>query len=395
MNADKTWLLVAPDWEALDTIWQQPLPFVLWPVCGKPLLAFWLDEALRAGAETITVLAHDRPHLVRAWLEKGDYWSREIKVITQDNGLSVDERRSMDRLPGSEVGGEVTDGRDLLERWFSLHAPALRLRESAELVIDREISPGVWLGPGAVVHPSAELKAPCWIGPRARVGARCRLGPNAYIANRAVVDDDVEASDAVVCADTFVGRHTHLQQSAAQGGLLLNWRMGVAVRIAEEFILSDLTRKNDRPAWGEQLLALAVLIWAWPAGWLLNLGRHPSVRSMRDAQGASRTLKTWPNGPLIFRRAGWLGEVAAGRLKWFGILPRSGDDWERVPEGLRSLLEKSTPGLLALSDLYNCHDPAEPDEWMHAAYQAGAPDQDSQPDACRIAWQIAWKTPIL
>ena len=157
------------------------------------------------------------------------------------------------------------------------------------------------------MHPSAELKAPCWIGPRARVGARCRLGPNAYIANRAVVDDDVEASDAVVCADTFVGRHTHLQQSAAQGGLLLNWRMGVAVRIAEEFIFVDLTRKNDRPAWGEQLLALAVSDLGLAGGLAAEPRSASVVRSMRDAQGDESDFEDVAERPV---------DLPTSRLAW-------------------------------------------------------------------------------
>jgi hypothetical protein len=390
----RKWLLVSPDWEALDTVWKQPLPFILWPVCGKPLLAYWLNEALRGNADSITVLTQDRPHLVRAWLEKGDYWSREIKVISNERSATWDESHQMDSLPGTRCSGEVTDGRELLERWFTLHAPALNLRETGELVIDRELSPGVWMGPGATIHPSAKLVAPCWIGPRARIGARCRLGPNVYVSNRAVLDIDVEASEAIVCADTYVGRHTNLHKSAAQGGLLLNWKLGVSARIVEEFILADLSSRANRPRFWERLLAALLRgIAAVPAR-LLNSGRRPAVKSVASGDGKRFTLRTWPSGPLLLRREQWLQSVVAGRLKLFGVLPRSDADWEAVPPEIRALLQNASAGVFALSDLYNCHDPTEPDEWLHAAYQAGAPKGLGKKQTRRAALNIALKTPL-
>jgi len=49
---------------------------------------------------------------------------------------------------------------------------------------------------------------------------------------------EIQISEAVVCADTCIGRHTPwLEQSVAQGGLLINWKLGVAVNIVDDFIL--------------------------------------------------------------------------------------------------------------------------------------------------------------
>lgn len=387
MGAD--WALVAPDWAALDQTWKNPLPFVLWPVCGKPLLAYWLDEAVRNEASAITVFASDRPHLIRAWLDRGEYWSKKIGVLSGDPpaGGAV---HLMTDLPGAveELPSE------LVARWFAMHRRALSLRESGALLIDREISPGVWAGPGAAIAPSAVLTPPCWIGPRARVGARCRLGPDVFVARRAVIDDDVEAEQAVVCEDTYIGRHTRLEKSVAQGGLLLNWKLGVAVNILDDFILADLGPSTLRPSFAERLLAL--LLWA-PcvlAGALLNLGRGPARQTVAATPSGPLTLHTWPSGPLLLRRARWLGAVIRGRLRMVGILPRSADQWEALPPEMRSLLERSPAGLLSLSDLHGCHDPSGPDEWMHAAYQAGAPDGEGRRQALRAAVGIAFKTPL-
>lgn len=388
MGAD--WALVAPDWASRDQVWKNPLPFVLWPVCGKPVLAYWLDEAVRLEAASITIFARDRPHLIRAWLDRGEYWSKKIGVIPSDPppGAVV---HTMSGLPGSE---EAQLPEELVARWAALHRRALTVRESGALLIDREISPGVWAGPGAAIDSTAVLQAPCWIGPRARVGARCRLGPNVFVARRAVLDDDVEAEDAVVCEDTYIGRHTQLEMCAAQGGLLLNWKLGTAVNILDDFILADLGPGTLRPSPAERLLAL--LLWApcVVAAALWNLRAGPARESLVRLPHGPVTLRTRSAGPLILRRASWLGEIVRGRLRFIGILPRSDAAWSTLPPETRSLLERSPAGLLSLADLHGCHHPSEPDEWMHAAYQAGAPDGEGRRQALRAATSIALKTPL-
>src|SRR5438094_7559629 len=80
-TSEKIWKLVAPDYGALDTVWKNPKPFVLWPVGPQPLLAHWMDEAVRLGVERVEIYVADRPAEVRGWLEGGAYWSRVATVM--------------------------------------------------------------------------------------------------------------------------------------------------------------------------------------------------------------------------------------------------------------------------------------------------------------------------
>ena len=79
----RPWLLIAPDWGKLDTIWRSQQPFPLWPVCEKTLLSYWLDEAVRQGVPSLSIEAVDRPDLIRNWLDKRDLWSRSIEVHSE------------------------------------------------------------------------------------------------------------------------------------------------------------------------------------------------------------------------------------------------------------------------------------------------------------------------
>lgn len=389
------WELIAPDWEQLDTLWKNPLPFVLWPVCGLTILAYWLDEALRCNAEGIRIHCDDRPHLVRAWIEKGDYWSKKIEVVTRTPAAEDARVFVMDVLPGMATGEAVVDGVGVIERWFSLHAYALKLRENAQHVIDVEIKPGVWLGPGVVLHPDATLIPPCRIGPRARIGPGCTLGPNVYVGARSIIEEDVEAVDSIVCEDTFIGRHTSLNRIVAQGGMLINRELGVSVSIDEAFIMQDLALPSESPPLWERVAACILWLIMFLPAQLQNLGSTQLKKIVEPSTGKNLELVTLARGPLIVRRASWLLKVAAGRIRLVGVLPRSSEEWAKLEPEVRQTLQRSLPGVFALSDLYDCHDPAEPDEWVHAVYQVGSEKKLGQRQAIRSILPLMFKRPLL
>ncbi|MFZ4775215.1 MAG: hypothetical protein ACOYM3_07635, partial [Terrimicrobiaceae bacterium] len=110
----KPWHLIAPDWASLDTIWRSPRPFLLWPVCEKPLLSYWLDEAVRQGVSSVSIEAVDRPHLVRQWLDQRDLWSRSIEVRAQPGGGGGKEVFLLQGLPGETSPVTLQSGKDLM-----------------------------------------------------------------------------------------------------------------------------------------------------------------------------------------------------------------------------------------------------------------------------------------
>jgi hypothetical protein len=387
------WKLVAPDYAELDSLWRNRLPFVLWPVCGKPLLTYWLDEAVRLQVESVEIVALDRPHLIRAWLDHRDMWSRSIVVKSQVYADGV-PGHLMDTLPGCAVTATPRDGAALLLHWLDLQKQALALRDQGLIHLDAEVQPGVWIGPGAQVPSSAQLTAPCWIGSYVRIGENCRLGPEAYIGHSSFLDTDVEVREAAVCSDTYVGSHTSLCRMVVQGGLLLDVAKGVAVEVAESFVLSDLRPTQRRSRWGVRALAFLASPVLSLVARLLARGQSPRQTEVRLGRNLSCLLTTYPSGPLLVRRAPWLREVAAGRLSLIGILPRSPADWENLDPDTRSLFEGAAVGVFALSDLYGCNTPGSPEELTHALFQVGAPRGEGHKLAARSLVPIALSTPV-
>ena len=390
-NAETTWKLVAPDWSALDSIWKNPLPFVLWPVGNQPLLAHWMDEAVRRGAETVEIYVADRPAEVRALLEGGAYWSRRLRVvpIAGEAGAPADARR-VTGLPGDAGETLPADGQQLLQHWLALQKRWLQSRGGESVTLDTQHPAGGWVGPQARIDPSAKLTAPFWIGAHAKIGPGCEIGPDAFIGDHAVLDDHVAVRNACVLARTYLGRNTELSGAVAAGGTLLDLARGCRVDIAERFILGPVAASSRKASALQRLAAFTLHALLAPVATLWC--RKWEERDVADLDGAAIRLRTGLQGPLWIRRWPWLAQIARGHLRWIGILPRQEDDWQRMPADIAAPLRASEPGVFSLADVHGCHDPADPEEWIHAVYQAQRADPNVTATVLRNFWRIAWFT---
>ncbi|HEX4085835.1 MAG TPA: hypothetical protein VHY22_13060 [Chthoniobacteraceae bacterium] len=389
-GAKKIRRLVAPDFSALDTIWRNPLPFVLWPVGPQPLVGHWMDDAVRNGIDEVEVYVADRPAAVRLALEGGVYWSRPVKVIpiANESGAPADAER-MDRLPGMPADLFGGDARALLERWFALQKGWLQSRGDEPVAIDSRHQSGGWIGPHASVHPRAVLRAPFWIGGSAKIGEGCQVGPNAIIGENSILGQNVEIEEGCVLPNTYLGHNTRLSRSLADGNAVVDWGRGCRVDIRERFILRPVVPQVRGVGLLQRAAAFVSYCLLAPFASLCNRMGWTS-REVRTPGGDAVRLRTGLAGPLWARRWPWLLQIALGRFGWIGILPRREEDWESVPEEVLHQLRSSRFGMFSLADLHGCHDPADPEESIHAIYQALQADSRSRILVARNLWRIAW-----
>src|SRR6187402_2495369 len=135
--APTTWRLLAPDWAKLDTIWRHAAPFVLWPVGHQPLLAHWMDEAVRRGVGVIELYVADRPAEVRGWLEEAAYWSRGVRLVAIGaEAQAPEDAERIDHLPGWPPPMFPKVAADLSAYWFELQKQWLHQRPLEAVTID-------------------------------------------------------------------------------------------------------------------------------------------------------------------------------------------------------------------------------------------------------------------
>ncbi len=360
--------LIAPDLKGVDTLWRSHRPFVLWPVGPQPLLGYWMDEMVRRGVSEVKILVADRPAEVRAFIGDGGYWSRKVEVVpcaaepAPEPGDEV-----ILGLPRGVGATRPAEARELLWHWLRLQEEWAASVEVGEKTILRRLPSGACVGPHVRIAEEVRVESPCWIGERAVIGKGARLGPGAFVGERCVIGEGCEVVGSVVLPDTFVGDRVGLNGCMADGGVLVNIRLGARVEIAERFLLSSLRPSARGPGATARLAALLT--------WVLLRPFAPSPASCRVWECAGRdgrtfSLREGSDGPLWRRRHSWLLHVAAGRMRWIGVLPRSSTAWKGVPADLRDALRSATPGLVSLADAHECHSTDHPEEWVHAAYQA-------------------------
>jgi hypothetical protein len=386
----KKWKLVAPDWAALDTVWHQDAPFVLWPVGNQALLAHWMDEAVRRDVEVIELYIADRPAEIRAWLDEGAYWSRRVRLIPiRTEAMAPPDATRTDHLPGQTPPPSPGTAAALPAYWFELQRQWLAQRPKEAVTVDCRHPSGGWVGPRAKIHPTARLIPPFWIGARARIGRGCVVGPNALVSEGAILDRNVTVREGCVLPQTYLGRNTRLVHCAAAGSVLLDFRRSCRADITEPFIMGPVSDRTIRPGVVSRIMALLLWLLLAPLAGLFSRG-GVEQRTVRGVGGEMIDLHTGRKGPLWLRRVPWLWQVAAGRLCWIGVLPRQAEDLEHIPHEVSRALLKAPTGVFSLADVYGCHEPRDPEEWIHAAFQTSVTDGNTTSAVIRNLWKIAW-----
>ncbi|QVQ52974.1 mannose-1-phosphate guanyltransferase [Spiractinospora alimapuensis] len=115
---------------------------------------------------------------------------------------------------GAPLYGYVADGywEDVGTHESYLRAQADALSGRVRLDIDGfELSPGVWVGEGAEVHPDAVLKGPLCVGDYTKVEAGAELREYTVLGSNVVVRQDAFLHRAVVHNNVYVGANTNLR----------------------------------------------------------------------------------------------------------------------------------------------------------------------------------------
>ena len=183
----------------------------------------------------------------------------------------------------------------------------------------------------------------------------------------------VQVEEACVLPGTYLGQNTRLFHAAAAGSELVDFRRGCRVEIAEPFVMSPVLARSPRPGVISRALASAVLALPGPSSPSCFSRKDPRESGpIRGLDGEEFDLHTRRTGPLLLRRVAWLKHIAAGRLRWVGILPRGAFELAQVPPEFVRALQSAPAGMFSLADVHGCHEPTDLEEWIHAAFQASA-----------------------
>lgn len=300
----KTVLVCPAERPALAALAQRR-PIVTLPLLGRSLLDYWLQHVASLGATQVTLVVADRAAEVARHVGTGERWGVTVEIVTRDREPTLDE--AFREFREDERGSWLETPNDLV---FVDHLPALPKRRPLDSYADwfatacdwiplaltpdrvglRELRPGIWTGLHARIAPSARLEAPCWIGDDAYVGPNSRVGPHTILEDGVFVEAGAHVVESIVGPHTFVGGVTEIRRSFAWGNLLINWRSGSTLRVAEDFLLCSLEAKPlgfTPVAWWRRKAEAFARVLASPAAGLLR--REPLTPTATPRPAGSRT----------------------------------------------------------------------------------------------------------
>jgi NDP-sugar pyrophosphorylase family protein len=244
------------------------------------------------------------------------------------------------------------------------------------MLTGREADPGIWLSRNVVLHPTARLTPPVFLGENCRVSARCSVGPVAVVGHDCVLDTGAEVNQAAIFPGSYVGEGLTISEAVVDRNRLLNVRLDAGATVTDAFILSSIATQHRRSVpvrLLSRLAAAGLLLFCLPlllgAALLVALRRRGRVwardTAVRlpapDDPAHWRTVGLWrlgearpPRGPelalgvgdLLFRFLPRLANVVRGDLCVVGVEPRSAADILCLPPDWRDLYLRTKAGLV-------------------------------------------------
>jgi lipopolysaccharide/colanic/teichoic acid biosynthesis glycosyltransferase len=306
------------------------------------------------------------------------------------------------KRPASHLVARVLDSGSFAAVLGSQRA-VLRKEFGPVFLTGREVEPGVWLSRNVMLHPTAKVTAPVFIGEDCRIGPGARIGPFAVVGRGCILGRDCTVRSSLIFPENYVGADLELDDVIVDRNRIL--RGEGTVTEADAVLLGSLAPgRRLRPAAGflTRLLAAALFALALPVllatALFLKLTRSGPVlyrtRAVvlpERAGSRRRTCTLWsfhPAGPaavaggelpfgirsllLVFLPALW--SVARGELGFTGVAPRTPEEVDRLPPEWRALYLCCKAGLVTEAAARPGSGAGDDDRYAAEAYYAAAGD---------------------
>lgn len=266
--------------------------------------------------------------------------------------------------------------------WLDASTPAALLESQTMLLEGRlpgftiggiERRPGIWVSRNVVIHPSAELVGPLYIGANSRLNRDVRLGANTVIGSECIVDTNTTIEHSLVTAGSYVGEGLELNNAVVNHNLLVNVRLDTSVDIVESFLLGGIKERKPRYWFGRSLQAfvaillmvvtlpitlLAVLYYALARRIVYSHTQRVQLPCEEgDLEARSYALPCLGTDAWnVQRRAGWsaflrqflpgLRAVVRARIGFVGLPPRTPEEIRALSPEWRFLYLQNKAGLI-------------------------------------------------
>ena len=114
-------------------------------------------------------------------------------------------------------------------------------RQAQTCPAGKEIKPGVWTAPGALIEKGARVLAPAFVGSLARIRSGAVITRCSSVERHAEVDCGTVVENSTVLPFSYVGAGLDLAHSIAGMGRIINLHRDVTVTIADRKLLGSMS----------------------------------------------------------------------------------------------------------------------------------------------------------
>lgn len=245
------------------------------------------------------------------------------------------------------------------------------------IVIGHEVKNGLWIGPGVRIPKSTTLVPPVYINQKTIIGEDCIVGPYVEIGQGCVIDDESFITESVLLGGSYVGKQLDVKQSIINRNQVCSVKHDTLYTASDEMFLSA-TASDSGPGSNvpflSRCIALILLLITSPVQLLVVLvnllTRRPaiiwkdsvhipqrveagqesrSVRicSYRDRRNPGASLRSH----FLFVFLPGLWSVLTGKLRFFGLLPRSREELAAMNSQWREVYLSSNAGVISEAEL--------------------------------------------
>ncbi|MCB1134644.1 MAG: sugar transferase [Chlamydiia bacterium] len=224
----------------------------------------------------------------------------------------------------------------------------------------KEVETGIWLSTNTVIHPTAEVIGPVFIGRNTQIGEGVRIGPHVVIENNCIIDSKSRLQDSIVCQNSYVGEGLDLVNNIVDRRWIINTKDRLEIPLTDDVIVSELLRFSFRRQlfhFIERIVALGLLTLLAP----LLVCIAPFVQIQRriclslpanfpEARWKSFERLLWTSRAGALRLPEWIQQlptlwnIVRGEMHFVGVKPRPIEEVRKLPTDWRSLYLGSKAG---------------------------------------------------
>lgn len=226
------------------------------------------------------------------------------------------------------------------------------------------VEPGIWIGRGAVLHPTAEIRPPVYIGEQSHINPYASIGPYTVIGSECLIDAGSSIDRSLITKRSYVGQGLQIHNAIINENRLIDLTHNTHMSLQDPTLLAKL----ETPSFQQFLLkligrtaALSLILLFSPIYAFLYL-THPTVKKEVISLPAPRAKELWSTFSLFLFDTGkkntgkgflsclpMLFNILKGDLHFTGLPPRTKEEVASLPTDWKQLYLSSKTGLITLT----------------------------------------------